>query len=112
MPDVVRAPCPVCGRRMRVLRSGRMGHHVGEKTDSSGFRARCDGAGELPGRDAIDPTYLCWQSDFARTAKTIPREWLVSEEDFVGIDPEHHDADVVRLYAGLVEVGYAKGWLS
>ena len=52
-----------------------------------------------------------WRRDFAAVARTIPDAWLMRDGDFVGILPEYGDRPQVRLYRGLTQVGYARGWL-
>lgn len=60
---------------------------------------------------AADPTRRRWETDLQQAAAKIPAEWLTESDGFTGVLPDHRDEPVVQLYAGLVQVGYARGWL-
>lgn len=56
MADYLTAPCSVCGRQMRLLKDGTIGHHGGIVGDAWPYRRayRCDGAGRPPaGQQAV-----------------------------------------------------------
>jgi hypothetical protein len=52
-----------------------------------------------------------WELDFDQVAAKIPESWFIRDGEFVGIHPDYRNEPIVQLYAGLAQVGYARGWL-
>lgn len=56
-------------------------------------------------------TEQVWRHQFAELCETLRPAVFTTSDGMQLIDPSKADSQILRLYEGMRQVGYAKGWL-